>query len=449
MRKAFGLASAGIAAPIRAYLAKGALWAFVLNLAASGLTLLGSMMIAWIGGKEQFGAYSIVFNWVNVLCIPALFGMNDLLMRELPAWHGQDDQGRARSLVRFAFSVGGLATFVVTAVFWSGVRWGGWFGLGPYAGLFDLALIALPMLVFTHLGQAVFLGTQQIARGQATEKLIKPAAFVLLLGGAWAWCSGVGDTLLVGLQVLSFLPGVLSLLWMLGKLYRSWPVSAPGAEPPVERRLLVTGFYFLLAATVQVLFSRVDMLFLGYFFADSPEQVGFYSVAARYAELLLLPFVVLNTISAPLYAKLHAEKNLSEMQSVYARTTRILFVVSLATTAAALLLGPVAMGWFGKDFTAGYKAFCWLAFGQLFYAFTGTGGQVLLMTGHERLALSLQATGLLVAVVGHLILIPRWGIDGAAVAAIAGYFTHCALLFVFVPRRLGIRVGGSWLKGNG
>jgi O-antigen/teichoic acid export membrane protein len=441
VRKAFGLASAGIAAPIRAYLAKGALWALLFQLAASGLTLLGSMMIAWVGGKQQFGAYSIVFNWVNVLCIPALFGLNDLLMRELPALRARQEWNGARQLVRFAWASAAVATLVVITVFWTGVRMFGWFGLGAYGGLFDLALLAVPLLVFTHLGQAVFLGTQQIAKGQAAEKLVKPGVFVLLLGGVWGWGIAVDEPLLISLQVVSFLPGTLSLAWLLWRLYRTLPKAGAEGGPLPQKRWLATGFFFLLAAGVQVLSTRVDGLFLGYFFADRPELVGFYGVAARFSELLLLPFVVLNTVTAPLYAQLYAEKNWAQMQSVYTRTTRILFAVGLVATAVALLLGPTAMGWFGKDFTEGYRAFCWLAFGQLCYFFTGTAGQVLLMTGQERLAIGLQGGALLLSMLGQWLLIPLWGIDGAAMATALGFAAHCVLLSIYVPRRLGLRVG--------
>ena len=442
MRKAFGLASAGIAAPIRAYLTKGALWTFALQMTASALTLLGSMMMARYGGKEKFGAYSIVFNWVNVLIIPALFGLNDLLIRELSALRARGEEARARGLVRSVLAIGALATAVTVGVFLFCTRVLGWFGLGPYLGLFDIALWAVPMLVFTHLGQAVFLGSQQMAKGQATEKLVKPAVFALMLWGVWAAGVPASEPLLAALQVLSFVPGLLWLASLLVGLYRSFPAGDErGASPYGAAYLLRGGGWFLLAAVVQVLFSRLDSLQLGYYFSNRPEQVGFYGVAARYAELLLLPFVVLNTVAPPLYAKLYAEKNPTEMQAVYTRTTRILLAVSLLAVMAAIWLGPMALRWFGKDFAEGYPAFCWLGLGQLFYAFTGTGGMLLLMTGHERLAIALQGSALALAALGQWLLIPHYGITGAAMGSVLGYAAHCALLWVFVPRYLGVRLG--------
>jgi O-antigen/teichoic acid export membrane protein len=75
---------------------------------------------------------------------------------------------------------------------------------------------------------------------------------------------------------------------------------------------------------------------------------------------------------------------------------------------------------FGQSFTDGATALMILAVSSLVLVGTGMGGIILDMGGHTRLKLLNSVLRLSTFLALDLILIPRWGIVGAALAALAG-----------------------------
>jgi len=70
---------------------------------------------------------------------------------------------------------------------------------------------------------------------------------------------------------------------------------------------------------------------------------------------------------------------------------------------------------FGADYEAGQTALMILAVGQLINSATGSNGPLLVMTGHQKPWLWLSASALVANIVLCFILIPLFGIAGAAI----------------------------------
>ena len=87
---------------------------------------------------------------------------------------------------------------------------------------------------------------------------------------------------------------------------------------------------------------------------------------------------------------------------------------------ALLLLVPEALlGIFGPAYRTGAEALTILAAGQIFNAATGPLGQVINMSGRPYLTLVNNAAVAVLNIVGCLILIPRYGLTGAACSTTA------------------------------
>ena len=79
-----------------------------------------------------------------------------------------------------------------------------------------------------------------------------------------------------------------------------------------------------------------------------------------------------------------------------------------------------------------------LCIGQLANAGIGSVAYLLIMTGHGREAATGIGVGAIVELLLSLLLIPRWGASGAAVATAISLITWNVVLAVFLWRRTGI-----------
>jgi O-antigen/teichoic acid export membrane protein len=117
-------------------------------------------------------------------------------------------------------------------------------------------------------------------------------------------------------------------------------------------------------------------------------------------------------------------------------------LMSLPVVGLLMAFPGQTLGVFGAEFRVADNALRILLLGQLFNIVTGPIGSILIMTGRERwsLAYSLVATAL--AAVLSLVLIPRFGIIGAAwTSAITICFRNvCA--FLIATRTIGLQPWG-------
>jgi O-antigen/teichoic acid export membrane protein len=93
---------------------------------------------------------------------------------------------------------------------------------------------------------------------------------------------------------------------------------------------------------------------------------------------------------------------------------------------------------FGRDFTGGQTPLTILCIGQLVNAAMGSVGYLLIMTGHGRDAAVGIAAGAGVNLLLSALLIPHWGVNGAAAASAIGLIVWNVVLAVFVWKRIGI-----------
>jgi O-antigen/teichoic acid export membrane protein len=137
---------------------------------------------------------------------------------------------------------------------------------------------------------------------------------------------------------------------------------------------------------------------------------------------------------APRIAAEHARGDRATLETMLKRVTY--WNVSLAIPAfAVLLLVPHALlRLFGPAYPAGATALVILAAGQLFNAATGPLGQVINMSGRPYLTLLNNAAVAALNVVGCLVLIPRYGMSGAACS------TTASIVLVNLVKLLQVRV---------
>jgi O-antigen/teichoic acid export membrane protein len=93
---------------------------------------------------------------------------------------------------------------------------------------------------------------------------------------------------------------------------------------------------------------------------------------------------------------------------------------------------------FGRDFEVGWPILVIGTLGQLVNCGVGSVGYLLLMSGNQRCLIKIEAVMAALMVLMNLLLIPRWGITGAAVAAAITNVSGNAWYLAEVRRRLGL-----------
>jgi O-antigen/teichoic acid export membrane protein len=297
-------------------------------------------------------------------------------------------------------------------------------------------LALVPLIALGNLRGAALRGLNRIVAGQLPEFVIRPALFALLLAGTGLlmgrqFTAPVAMALHVAAGLIAFMAGA----WL---LWRSTPLSVRQAQPHSQGKVwLASSSLFALIAGFQMINSQTSTLILG--LMETPDQVGVFRVAVQVAPLASFGLHALTMVVTPRFADLYAQGKMASLERLVIDGSRIVLGVNLIITTVFVLLGKWFFGLvFGPDFTASYPLLLILLVGEVVSSATGSPGHLLLMTGNERETVNGIGAAAAVNLALNLLLVPLWGIRGAAIATATSVIVSNVLLWRAARKRLGI-----------
>lgn len=403
---------------------------FLSQVAGAGLGFLLSVALARLFGSHGIGTYFLALAVTNVAIVLSRAGLDNVVLRRV-ARHERDGdlagargtQRRASQIVALLASGAGL-TIVVAAPALARL-----FGEADLTPMLRIMALAVPTGALLALHAEALRGAGNATRAHLLQ-VVGPAAVALALLLLWGDRSGV--TAMAGIFVVA---SALMLLLAL-RAWRARTSRGPLA-PPSANALLREGLPLLVVAAMSFVMAWTDTLMLGAWAGTA--DVGVYGAALRVASLTAFVLLAVNSITARRYAYLHAEGRRGELEDLARRSTGLMVLAAAPIVIALLAVPGLVLGVFGAEFPRGAGALRLLVLGQAVNVLTGSVGYLLMMTGHERLMRDTIVAAGVANVLLNALLVPRYGMTGAAAATAASLAGMNLASMVLVHRHLGIR----------
>lgn len=187
---------------------------------------------------------------------------------------------------------------------------------------------------------------------------------------------------------------------------------------------------------LQALNHRLDVFVVGYFVGTA--GVGEYLVGVNLAELAWWVPIALGTVLFPKVAAMDTRGNFETSAAACRRTLAVTLFASLGLLVMARPMIPVV---YGTEFEAAATVFLILLPSGLLYSVHKVLGSSLSANGMPQATLFAGLVSLPSTIALNLILVPAWGINGAAVASNVAYLINaCTVLFIFLRvSRMSVR----------
>jgi len=180
------------------------------------------------------------------------------------------------------------------------------------------------------------------------------------------------------------------------------------------------GGYMQLANLAQLLIYRSSFYIIEHFHGDT--SLGIYSNAIAIAESI---WIVSRSISTVQYAEVSNESNLATSISKTKRLRNTNFLITGGLVLVACLIPDLLYTTiFGRDFTGIQQLIWWLAPGILSFSYYTITTHFFAGIGRSHYNTIISFTGFVLTVVIGLVLIPAYGIAGAAVTASLVYIIN-------------------------
>jgi O-antigen/teichoic acid export membrane protein len=410
--------------------------AFLIRVASALLVYLTQVLLArWMGGF-QFGIYVYVWTWVLLIGALADVGLASAAQRFIPEYLGL----RAFALLRGFLSGSRWLTLVIaTAIAGIGVL--GIRVLEPWIGRYEvvplyLACLTLPLFALTHMQEGIARAYGWVNLALLPPYVVRSLVLVAIMAAAHAGGFAADAVTAMTAAVIATWTTAFIQLVMLDRRLRGAVTPGPKSHEAGTWLLtaipifMVEGFYFLLTYT--------DVLVLQQF--RSPEEVAIYYAAAK--TLALVAFVHYSVVAATAhkFAEYHVRGDRARLAAFLSESIRWTFWPSLAATVGILALGRPFLWLFGPRFVDGYSLMFILALGPLARAAIGPVERLLNMVGEQRACALVYAGAFAFNLAACVVLIPPFGIHGAAIATAAAVLVESGLLFFVTKWRLGLHV---------
>jgi O-antigen/teichoic acid export membrane protein len=198
---------------------------------------------------------------------------------------------------------------------------------------------------------------------------------------------------------------------------KNFPKSAAHNFSSTE--ILRTSFPMALSAISYFLMQSTDVLFISAY--DTFESVAYYSIAVKLATVTALALISVNIVIAPKIASIYNYKNFSQLKLILKKATRINVVISLPIIILLFFFSEYVLSTFGSNYTLAKNALWILLFAQFFNSITGPSALYLNMTGRQKKLNVILLISLVINIVLNILLVPAFGMLGAATATTASF----------------------------
>lgn len=426
---------------LKEQLIRGGIGSIAIKVAALLLGMAVAVLLARILGPEEYGVYVYAYTIVSILALLAQFGLPSLVLRETAKAQVEQRWGLMDGLWRWSISVAGMLSLGLVAIAW-GVAWLTRDNLSELQYLtFILALLLVPSLALGNVRSAALRGLRRVVIGQLPDTTIRPMLFILLiLVSVVALPGGIFDAKwAMGLHTLAGLAALMAGALLLKSVQ---PTALSGKEHPEFRKKewCRAALPMVLLSGMNLLNQYTDILMLGVF--ESAEDVGVYRISVTVAGLIVFGLQAVNMVLAPHVTRLYHERNQAQLQHLVTKSARIVFALALPAFIFFILYGHEALKLvFGEDYSRAYWPLVILGAGQLVNALMGSVVLILNMTGFERDATFGVGVSVISNVFLNLILIPLYGIVGAASATAVSIIIWNLVLSRKVKLNLGLSSG--------
>lgn len=367
---------------------------------------------------DQWGEFNLGFSLASLLALTAAFGIPTATARSLA--FEQTLEARF-ALVRKAIyvsvpvgAVAGILVYVFAGAIAAPFAKAGQPSLTPVFQLFSVS-IALTMLSNVLVG--IFQGLERAEPYAIFIQIVNPALFLAFTAALLGLRAGFEGVLIgyvlswvgsfAGLAVYTYrrLPPLLRRLST-----KEFTGDASGRVPFVALSVTLFG-----VAALSYVTSYADTLLLGVFRAATP--VGEYSSAMTLTRLLLVGTGTVTFIYLPITSRLRRQRDFEGLRSTYITVTRWMTLLAVPFTFVFFFDARFSLAFsFGPLQVGGSQALMILVVANTLAIALGPSVSTLGGLGETRLVLWFTVVSALSNVVLCFVLIPPYGLVGAAVA---------------------------------
>jgi O-antigen/teichoic acid export membrane protein len=295
-----------------------------------------------------------------------------------------------------------------------------------------VAISVLP-LSFAMIQAESLRGLKNIRASQWIKNVLTSLITLVLLYPLVSWLGASG-------AVAAYVIGAVITAIAAWRLWLNTWRARVGADIPVAhdvsmKSLFRSSWPLYGVAITGLVMQQAATIFLGVW--GTAGEIGVFNVANRVSSLLLFPLLAMINILAPKFAAMHRQGDWEGLKGLARSSSRMLTIFAVPVAVLVAICSEWILAIFGPEFKDGAMVLTILLIGVAINVATGAVAELLMMSGFEKVVSGGVAISALITLALCLVLIPKYGQVGAAIAVTSGMSIQNLLMVAGVKIRLG------------
>lgn len=400
---------------------------FFTRITLLGIGFITSLAIARFFGAATVGQMGLLVGLLVVTSYISLFGAEAVVVKLLSTCKAED----CPKIIGLAVLVSTTLSISVVLVLYRVIQFGGLDNLSNLGGEFALLL---PILIIFNsykvLGLGVLRGFSEISGYNALSLVGASLLFAVVIGIYLGGATAINMPMV--LLLVEMCVGFLAIFLIL-RIRGGWVISFTFSRRELIGYIRQSSIFFLSGSAILV--GQIDLVVSGFFLAF--EDLGVYTITLRLAALVGLGLVSANVAFSPKLANIFQTLGMDGALKAARGQTQILVPITVVMGGLVIVTGYLILAMFGANFLLGYTALLILVVGQMVAILFGPVGVFLNMTNGQNDMVYVTLTTLGFGIVVSLMLIPSFGLSGAALANASTLILRNGMATFFIYRRTG------------
>jgi O-antigen/teichoic acid export membrane protein len=420
-------------------IAKSSLIVFISFFLSKIFTYLYRIITARTFGQEMYGVYSLTLVVSGFFLAFSSLGLQSGLLRFISFYRGGDKkekikylfQSSIRIVIPFSIFIGVLLFFL--SDFFSAILNNE--NLSVFLKVFA---VFIPLSAIGGTFHAVLRAYEKVKWYSFIGNILVPFSqlvFLIVL---------IGFNFKNNAIIFSYNLGMVALFvsaFLICKMKIPEIFEKPKINKNIKKELLKNLFSYswpiIFLGLISSFFSYTDSFMIGYL--KTVSDVGIYNAAVPIASLLAFMPALFLTFFLPVITREYSKKNLSLIKNISKQVNKWIFMFNLPMLAIVFIFPKEVISlFFGQDYIPAANALRLLSAGTFFYSLSIISDNLLSMVGKSRISLFNISVSSLVNIILNILLIPRFGIEGAAFSTLITYIVWTGLSFFWAKKYTSI-----------
>ncbi|MBT4242085.1 flippase [archaeon] len=390
------------------------------------MTYVYRIIIARELGPEVYGLFSLALMISTLFIALASLGLPEGLLRYISFYRGEKEKGKSQYIFRFSLFISIITSIIIGLVLFL-------FAEPVSTNIFNNSNLTIflkwfgifiPLVTITNLFSLLTRAYEEIGWNSFIINIFQPFIKVTLLG--ILFFSGFKSMSIILSYNLSFI-GVLILSLIVCSYKTADIFKIPNLDKKTKSKitkdLLAYSWPMMFLGMIMFIFYGIDSFIIGAFTgSEGVYNVGIYNSAVPIASLIGIAPILFIQLFFPLITKEFAKKDTKLIKDLSKQIGKWIFILNLPLTLLMILFPEFLINLlFGPEYIPAKFALIYLAIGMFFFSVFNVSEKLLSMAGKSKAVLFNLILAAIINLILNLILVPAYGINGAAFATMATY----------------------------